>query len=157
MKDIIHIKARKSDGTVYRWWDAEIEEKSDTHLIARQRSGETVFEPENSWVSGINIRFYYWKDRHYNLMEIYSDTGEPLELYVNIASPMELKGRELSYYDYELDVIKKIDGEAILVDEDEFSQAIKDFKYSQDFIQACYKSAEDAIDLVNRWSWKDWN
>ena len=55
-------------------------------------------------------------------------------LYVDIATPPEWHGDELHLIDLDLDVLRTLDGEAILVDEDEFEEHRQTMSYPEHFV-----------------------
>jgi hypothetical protein len=73
------------------------------------------------------------------------------EIYVNISSPVEIKDSEIRFTDYELDVSRNPPHAARIVDEDEFLEAVSRYGYSEDFQQACYQVAREAIQVATGW------
>ena len=119
----------------------------------------TLVTPPGHWVDGVDggfasenaLRVYYWPGRWYCLLEAYTPGGELAEIYVNINSPVEIEGSQMRFTDYELDVSRRLPGEARLEDEDEFLEAAAEYGYSEEFQRACYEVAREALDLANGW------
>ena len=64
---------------------------------------------------------YYYFDRWYNIFEIYDrDDGRLKGWYCNIGMPVEMEGDTVSYVDLALDLWVSIDGDQVVLDEDEF-------------------------------------
>jgi protein associated with RNAse G/E len=149
--DRVHVRACKSDGTCYRWWTATVESAAPDELVLVTPVGHLIEDPNGNFVSGHALRSYYWPGKWYSLLEAYTPGGELVEIYVNISSPVQVTDSLVCFTDYELDVSRIPPGEAELMDEDEFQEAVLVYGYSEEFQQACYQVAAEAIDLANRW------
>jgi len=150
--DKIILRAYKSDGTCYRWHDSYVEKIQENCVIIVGGPGRRIHQPDGGFVAEYTIRSYLWLDKPISLLELFDEAGELLELYANINSPVVVAENEVSYTDYELDVVLKPGHSAVIVDEDEFDDAIVKFGYSKAFQQQCYQVALDAVDLVEGWS-----
>lgn len=149
--DRVQVKAYKSDGTCYRWWTATVESVAADQLVLVTPVGHLIEDPGDSFVSPNALRVFYWPGKWYCLLEAYTPDGELAEIYVNISSPMEIEGLEMRFTDYELDVSRRPPGEAQLLDEDEFEEAVVEYGYSEEFQRTCYQVAAEAMGLANRW------
>lgn len=150
--DRIRVKAYKADGTCYRWWGGTVEAVEADGVVVVTPAGREVQEVDGAcWVLRDAIRAFYWVDRRYNLLEVYRPDGEPIEIYVNVSSPVEIGISELSFTDYELDVIRELPHKARIVDQEEFRNAASKFGYSEEFQQTCYRAAREAVAVANRW------
>ena len=152
ISDKVLITALRADGKAYRWWNADIKQITSDCIVTRMSMGERVYEPNTEWLTMVHTQTFYWNNKPYNLTESYSSAGEPMDLYMNISSPIIVKQSELLYYDYELDVLKQGDHISIL-DEDEFKIAIREYKYNDDFIKECYKNVKEAVEVLRNWLW----
>ncbi len=148
----VQVKAYKSDGTCYRWWYATVEAVETDRIILVTPVGHRVEDPCGGWSSQHAIRSYYWLDRAYSLLEAYTADGQLDEIYINIGSPAQLGDGEISFTDYELDVSRTPPHRACIVDQDEFREAASRFGYPEEFQQACYEVADEALELANRWA-----
>lgn len=147
----VQVSAHKSDDTCYRWWYATVEAVETDEVVLITPVGHQVEDIRGSYASGYVIRTYYWPNRWYSLMEVYTPNGKLDEIYVNINSPVEIEDSHIRFTDYELDVSRKPPHEARIVDEDEFLEAVSKYGYSKRFQQACYQVAREAIDVANTW------
>ncbi|MCC2684051.1 MAG: hypothetical protein K0R75_950 [Paenibacillaceae bacterium] len=102
-----------------------------------------------------NSRAFYWANCNFNLIEIYDDRGDAMQVYINIASPFQLETMKLRYFDYELDVNKRKGHPTEILDEEEFIQAIDKYKYSDTFIRQCREALTSAIEFAERWEWRN--
>ncbi len=147
----LQIRAYKSDGTCYRWWQATLKAVELGRIIVVSPVGQRVEGVGGGWTSEHVIRAYYWLDRWYSLLEVYTPAGQLVEIYVNIGSPVEIAGLEMRFTDYELDVSLEPPQAARIVDEDEFQEAVTRYGYSPAFQQACYAAAHEALAVANGW------
>lgn len=147
----IQVKAYKSDGTCYRWWWATVEAIEEERIVTVAPAGKRVEALNGGWISAGAIRTFYWLQKPYSLLEVYTSTGALGEIYVNINSLVQLEPGQLSYVDYELDVTLRPPGMARIVDQDEFAEAILLYGYTAEFQQYCYQAAEEAVHLANGW------
>ena len=147
----VQVRAYKPDGTCYRWWCATVEAVETDQVVVVTPVGHRVEDIRGAWASEHAIRTYYWANKPYSLLEVYAPNGTLVEIYVNISSPVEIGDMQLSFTDYELDVSRKPPEEARIVDEDEFSEAVTKYGCSEEFQEACYQTAREAIGLANGW------
>lgn len=82
---------------------------------------------------------------------MYAPDGTLHEIYVNIASPVRIEESRIWFVDYELDVSREPPHEARIVDEEEFLEALSRYGASQEFQQACYRAARQAMEVAGRW------
>jgi protein associated with RNAse G/E len=149
--DRLQARAYKSDGACYRWWVATVEEVEADKFVLVTPAGHRVEGIDGGRPSENALRVYYWPGQWYSLLEAYAPNGKLAEIYVNISSPVEIEDSNLWFTDYELDVRRRPPGEAWLEDEDEFLEAATEYGYSEEFQQACYEVAREALDLANGW------
>lgn len=147
----VEVRALHADGRPYRWWDAVVESVHLDRFVTWNWAGHRVEGPHGGWVSQGSIRAVYWLDRPYNLLEVYSGAGDLEEIYINVASPPMVRGRQVSFVDHELDVTLRPGGQPRLLDEDEFEEAAARFSYTPDFQAACRRAAAEALEVAARW------
>jgi protein associated with RNAse G/E len=152
--DKIAVRAYKSDGTCYRWWTVTVEAVDENEIVVTAPPHHRVESIDGGWTSRYAIRSYYWPDKWYSLLEVYTPDGKLNEIYVNINSPIVIRGGNITFTDFELDVSRKLPRQARMVDEDEFLEAASRYGYSKAFQQTCYQVARDVIEVANRWTAK---
>jgi predicted RNA-binding protein associated with RNAse of E/G family len=82
---------------------------------ARRDLGYTVFEPGDHFVE------YFYTDQWFNIFAISSAEGQRKGWYCNIAAPALITDSEIAQIDLLLDVWVNPNGEALILDEDEFA------------------------------------
>ncbi len=153
--DKIHVRACKADGTVYRSWHTMIESVDADSIVTISPAGGMVEDRVRiSYQTEYILRSYYWFDKFYNLIEVFDTQGNLIEIYINIAAPPEFENDGMSFKDHELDVSKVFQGEARIVDEDEFAEAAIKYQYTKEFQDAMYSTANEALELANHWQAK---
>ena len=150
--DTIHVRACKTDGTVYRSWHTTIESVDADSIVTISPAGSSVFNIKGEeYPIHHHYRSYYWFDKFYNLLEIFEPSGELFHIYINVASPPEFENGIMSFKDHELDVSRYPPIAAELIDEDEFAEAAVKYQYSKEFQEKMYLAAEEAIELAIHW------
>lgn len=149
--DRVRIKAYKADGTCYRRWYATLEAAADDEVVVVTAPGHRVESTEGGWTSEYAIRSFYWLNRPYSLLEVYTFHGVLEEIFVNINSPVEIMDSEIRFTDYELDVSRKPPDRACILDEHEFLESACRYGYSPAFQQASYEAVREAVDLADSW------
>jgi protein associated with RNAse G/E len=153
--DRIQVQACKTDGTVYRSWQATIESMTANSIVTIAPAGSSVFNIKGEdYPIRHHYRAYYWFDKFYNLIEIFETSGELIHIYINVASPPEFKNGIMSFKDHELDVSRYVPKPAELVDEDEFAEAVITYQYTKEFQEKMYSVAHEALELANCWNAK---
>ena len=151
--DIIHVRACKADGTVYRSWQTMIESVDADLIVTVSPAGEYAFDlARGHYYTQHTLRSYYWREKDYNLIEAFDANGTLEEIYINIASPPRFENDGMSFIDHELDVSKVFPDAARLVDEDEFAEAAIKYGYTDEFKIRMYAAASEAIKLAERWT-----
>lgn len=149
--DTIEVQARKSDGTVYRWWHAVVEYVDCVRIVTVNRAGDRVYGPAGGWAIQHCTRTNYWFQRPYNLAEVYQPDGSVKQIYIHIASPATPGDGTLSYTDLELDVVKRPGQPLRIVDEDEFDDAAAQYGYTYEFKCSCRQAVQEALQLASCW------
>ncbi len=154
--DQIRVCARKTDGTVYRSWHTTIESVDAGSIVTISPAGSMIIDKTKlgDHPTENHLRSYYWYDKFYNLIEVFNTQENLIEIYINIASPPEFEDNVISFRDHELDVVRDMPDLARLVDEDEFTEAVVKYQYSEEFQKKLYAAANEALDLANSWNAK---
>jgi protein associated with RNAse G/E len=153
--DDIRIEALRSNGSCYRWWTARVEALIPGGVVTLAQAGSTVYEKDGPRPASRHVRSYYWFDRAHNLNEFFAPDGRFEMLYAHIASVPVADGGFLAYVDHELDIVRRPGQDPRLVDEAEFSEAVRIYGYSPEFEQRCRAEAARALELVRDWKLPD--
>jgi protein associated with RNAse G/E len=149
--DIITVRALHADGECYRWWQTPVESIRNDCIITLNSGPHIIHHTQGNSLSHLTVRSFYWLDKPYNLLEVYSAAGVWQEIYVNVASIPTIDREALTFTDHELDV-SLIPGQAArIVDQDEFEAAIARYGYSTEFQAHCWRVAEEACALAEGW------
>lgn len=154
--DVIRARALKHDGRPYRWWRTTLHDIDEKGLVTASQIGNLVRQPRSAWRTRSHIRGFFWFDRPQGVLECYGRTGELDELYVNIGTPVRLRAGKLEYTDYELDVSKRPGEAARIVDEDEFVEAAKRYRYSPALQRGVRAAAREGVKLAESWQPRGW-
>jgi len=154
----IKVEALKADGYCYRNWIGDLLLTTSEGCVVDTPPGTEIYlRKELGWIQKYPIRTFFLKEHHLNLMEVSTSAGDPLEIYINIASPMQMDFGLLSYIDYELDVVHDLREakEPEIIDEDEFEEAKLKYGYSTELINTCIKASQSALSLTKNWIFQD--
>ena len=140
---------------MYRSWHTTIETMDADSIVTVSPLGSEMYDQKRGNIHiGHTMRSYYWFDKFYNLIELFDAQGNLAQIYINIASPPYLEGESLCFKDYELDVFRYPSSAAILLDEDEFAEAVITYQYTKEFQEQMYSVANEALELANGWNAK---
>ena len=150
--EVITCYAKKADGTVYRTWQTEIEEIRDDRIVTYSAvGGKSIDVQRGTRVMTRLMRAYYWFSKHFNFLEEYEPNGELNQLYANVASQPLVSEGELSYIDYELDVMWRPCQPIQVLDEDEFEAAIHKYGYTTEHQAKCRDAVTEIAALMESW------
>jgi protein associated with RNAse G/E len=148
MDNQITIQALKYGNLLHYEWNTTLLEKTDSHIFVLGQRGrqlhhytkQKVFTME-TWT----IEFFSFDSWFTVSADIVH--GEIKQYYCNINQPAKMDGHTVSFVDLDLDYIR-INGEWMVVDEDEFeSNAIK-FAYPDTLIHQARQELEDLKERV---------
>jgi protein associated with RNAse G/E len=135
---------------------ATVDRVADGLVVTRSPAGHRIEGAGGGRVGQRHIRAFYWLDRPYNLIEAHEVDGSLHEIFVHIASPARIEGREIRYTDHELDVVRRAGAGPLVVDEEEFAEAAAAYGYSPAFQAACRAAAAEAVRLAAAWAPEPW-
>ena len=107
-----------------------------------RRGHEAEFRLPHGFVSLVP-RGEWWQAEFY-------PTHAQLEVYVNIGTPCEWRPGSIRQVDLDLDVVRLRDGSVTILDEDEFIEHQRRFKYAPELIDGARTAAAEIADLLGR-------
>ncbi|MDF2671012.1 MAG: hypothetical protein K0R67_3318 [Paenibacillus sp.] len=145
------IKSFKHDGHLHRMWlhnwlvpkERMFQEHAEESMYILVNSQTRIREGDGKeWVSRIPSVAFFIPGQWYNIVSLIEEQG--IRYYCNIASPPYVSGKVLTYIDYDLDVIRTIDGGVLVVDQEEYEQHKADYHYP-DIVDRKVKSGMDGL------------
>ena len=137
------------DGTPsYVWEGRLIERKGDLVVLEayftrdRRDLGYVVFDRGDLFIE------FYYLDRWYNVLQIYSAHGDPKGWYCNITKPATLLDGELRFVDLAIDLFAYPDGTSLPLDVEEFEELAVTLYAPQDTTQA--RAAFEELQRLHR-------
>jgi protein associated with RNAse G/E len=155
--DILTIRQLHADGACYRWHAAIVERVEADCVVALLHKGDLITQVTGNWELPDNVRMFFWPGKWLVLEETYTDDGTLKDLYININSPPTFVENVIEYVDYELDVAKDPGRPAIVLDEDEFAEAIATYGYSELHQQNCWAAVQAGLALAESWQPRGWH
>ena len=111
------------DGSPGYRWEGELVERHEDWLLFcaeftldRRDLGYVVFERGDVFYE------YYFRDRWYNVFQIYSAGGELKGWYCNVSAPAVIEDGVLTFVDLALDLFVYPDRRFLVLDQDEFDE-----------------------------------
>jgi protein associated with RNAse G/E len=155
--DTIIIRQLHADGACYRWHTAFVEHIETDGIVIILHKGMLIHQDSGNWEVPFNMRGFLWWDKWYTLEETYDEQGALRDLYININAPPTYSDHVIEYIDYELDVSKEPGVPAVVLDEDEFAEAIVKYSYSESHQQQCWAAVQAGLALAEVWQPRGWN
>ena len=151
--DDIAIRALHADRVMYRWRRALVEEVRADRIVTYAGVGGAILSPAyGRVVARDHVRSVFYLDRPYSVFEFHHTGGRASPaIYVNMNAPAEVSEAGITYVDHELDVAKNPGRPALIVDEDEFVEAIARYGYSPSFQAGVRAAAEEGVRVAETW------
>lgn len=129
--DIIKIIAYKHDGSIHRIWhkNTVLEANDQVVILANNKTSVTEFDGR-TWVTKETALVYFHAECWFNIVCMFREDG--IHYYCNLSSPFAADIDGIKYIDYDLDIKKYPDGKYFLLDEDEYNQHKKIYRYDND-------------------------
>ncbi|MBD2848366.1 DUF402 domain-containing protein [Paenibacillus sp. IB182496] len=121
------IKSFKHNGSLHRTWlenwlvpEAELtrEHRSESMLVLINQATPIREANGKCWVSRVPALSFFIPEQWFNVVALLERSG--IRYYCNVASPPYVYDNVLTYIDYDLDVIRTVEGAVHVVDRDEY-------------------------------------
>ncbi|WP_409343044.1 DUF402 domain-containing protein [Paenibacillus sp. MBLB4367] len=131
------IKSFKHDGRLHRVWlqnwrvpaNALHPDHAAEGMLVFVNSHTRIREADGTeWTSKVPGVSFFIPGQWFNIVALLEHNG--IRYYCNVASPPYEAGQVVTYIDYDLDVIRMMNGETVLVDEDEYERHKAVYHYS---------------------------
>ena len=132
------IKSFKHDGHLHRMWlqnwrvpdELLLAEHRAESMIVLINSQTPIRERDGKeWTSRIPSVTFFIPGEWYNVVSLLEEQG--VRYYCNIASPPYVNDGVITYIDYDLDVIRTLDGSIQIVDQEEYEHHKISYHYSE--------------------------
>lgn len=134
-KDAI-INARKYDGTIYKFWKADLIGQNNSLLLFHGIFDRQITHPELGVIRPGTISLeYFWLNENFNIFKFFEPEGSFRNFYCNVCLPPKFKNGILDYVDLDIDVIVSSDFSHRILDMDEFKKNAFEFDYSPELRQ----------------------
>ena len=120
---MMHVRKLDHNGNVIATYDGELLTR-DAHSVTLRAvwTWPTRQFDYATFEHGDIFREFFYNDRWYNVFEISTAQGELKGWYANVTRPARIMDDQLDWEDLLLDIWMGRDGEALVLDEDEFAQ-----------------------------------
>ena len=145
----IHVCSTKYDGSPHWEFDSWAAVEEAPLLITLNFAGQELQNSKGPWVTPYHTRNHFWSDRWYNVMRLDRPQGGGLEgWYCNVTTPAQFDGENVHYADLDLDVRVSAQGEAEVLDEDEFLENSVRLGYPPDVVAQSRQAVDELLELV---------
>ncbi|GMK46599.1 UPF0374 protein YgaC [Paenibacillus glycanilyticus] len=135
MNHSVQIKALKHGDLLHYEWNTDLLEEGDGYVFVLGRYGRKLQHHTKKYVFTVNnwsIEFF--SSKHWFTVSAAVVDGRINEYYCNINQPAIINGSEISFVDYDLDLVQR-GGEWMVIDEDEFADNAIKFGYSEQLMK----------------------
>lgn len=152
------IKSFKHDGHIHRIWFENwvvpehllLPEHGAEQMIVLINEQTLIAEADGSeWTSKVPGVSFFIPGEWFNVVVLLESEG--VRYYCNVASPpyKDARHKAITYIDYDLDVIRTVQGDVLLVDEDEYNAHRKLYHYSSIVEHKVQRGLEHLLDRVH--------
>lgn len=146
---IVTINSRKFDNSLHRSWKCQlVEESTDFWLFVGQFDNEIRHPNLGIIRKGTQSFEYYWKNNWFNIFRFHEPEGDFKFYYCNINLPPKFENNVLDYIDLDLDILVWHDFSFEILDQDEFKENSKRFKYPDPVISKVKKSLKELLKMI---------
>ncbi|HLU21427.1 MAG TPA: DUF402 domain-containing protein [Bacillaceae bacterium] len=144
MSETIHIMALKHPNIPHYEWEGEIIKKTDDYIVVLCKPGRQLkhhTKGKTFTMKNTSIELFSFKEWYTVAAGV--EEGEITSYYCNVAMPSKMNGNELTFVDLDLDLVKKVNADWQVVDEDEFEENSLKFSYSNELKDYAIHSLEE--------------
>ena len=147
----IHVCSSKYDGSPHWEFDSWLVLEREPLIVTSNFAGQELQTWNGPWTTPYDTRNHFWADRWYNVMRCDLPRGGGLDQwYCNVTTPPQYDGGNIRYVDLDLDVIVRANGEAEVVDEDEFLENSGRMAYPPDVIEQARAAVDELLSLARK-------
>lgn len=147
MNKVIHMKSFKYPDIPHYEWKGRILRETPEYVMVLCESGREMKHHTKNTTFTIDVtslEYFFLKEGYTVAMEI--EEGNILSYYCNISMPSVLHGNHISFVDLDLDLVKGINTDWLVVDEDEFEINSVKYGYPAELKEYALKS----LDLLQK-------
>lgn len=151
MGPIITISALKYPNIIHYEWQGEFLKITPEYVLVLCKAGRTLTHHTKGTTFTLpneSLEFFSLKQGFTVAMEI--ENRDILSYYCNIAMPSVFKNNHLSFIDLDLDLVKRLNSDWEVLDEDEFKINSFTYNYPPDFKNYAIQSLEELKGKIKR-------
>ncbi|MEK3808128.1 DUF402 domain-containing protein [Bacillus sp. FSL H8-0547] len=151
MGPIITISALKYPNTIHYEWQGELLKTTSEYVLVLCKAGRTLTHHTKGTTFKIpneSLEFFSLKDGFTVAMEV--ENREVISYYCNISMPSVFNDNRLSFIDLDLDLVKRLNDDWEVLDEDEFEINSSAYNYPPDLKDYAIQSLEELKGKIKR-------
>lgn len=145
----VKIKCFKNPDFPHYDWEGELLELNNNYALVLCHPGRKLIHySKNTEFILNNVSLEYFDFINGFTVAMGIENGKVISYYCNISSPCNFSRNCITYIDYDLDLVKKVNGDWEIVDEDEYIINSIKYNYSEDlkkFIENSLKNLKEII------------
>ena len=146
----ITVRSLKYDGRLHREWRAQIVQLDEPLIVVAGEFESEVSHPFlGTILAGTRSEEYFWTDRWYSVFRFTRPTGELINYYCNVNTPVRLEYPVLSFVDLDMDVLVAPDFSSLVLDEDEFEENEKLLSYPPEYRRRALEALAELETLIS--------
>ncbi|KEZ50853.1 DUF402 domain-containing protein [Metabacillus indicus] len=151
MRPIITISALKYPNIIHYEWQGELLKITSEYVLVLCKAGRTLTHHTKGTTFTLpndSLEFFSLKKGFTVAMEM--ENREIVSYYCNIAMPSVFENNHLSFIDLDLDLVKRLNNEWEVLDEDEFEINSYTYNYPPEFKDYVIQSLEELKGKIKR-------
>lgn len=146
----MQIKSVKHHGGLHRLWHENVVLADEGDVLIGMNKNTPVTEASGkAWQTNGLALFYFPVDKWFHVIILFQERDD-YSYYCNIASPPDMSEGILTYIDYDVDVIVTKDYTYEIVDEAEFMDHAKKWRYSAELQSTVQAAIKEVIELIHK-------
>lgn len=139
----MRVHSTKYDGSLHYRFPVEVVQLGPTEARLFTPIGTACESYRGAVEIDHPILMVYWADRPWNLHLSWFPDGRLRHWYVNVASPATWDDGVLRFVDLDVDVIRRANGEIVVLDEDELAEHRVRFGYPDELVDRIHRTVDD--------------
>jgi protein associated with RNAse G/E len=141
-------------------YDNSVRDEYETYLYSEKDGTILLFSPpatryydyrKQAWFEASDgLIEIYFKDKWFNVWHICEQKSNRNKIYSNICMPAVMEGNVLKWVDLDLDFRVHMDGSIELLDEEEFEQNARQFRYPGRVVEKARGACDEIVNLFER-------
>ncbi|MDQ4076538.1 MAG: DUF402 domain-containing protein [Chloroflexota bacterium] len=150
----ITILSTKYDESLHWRYEAFLLEEAEWGWLTFTPTGHAVETHKGAWLNLHPYLRWHWRERWWDALLVFKESGRWLEWYCNIITPPRLEAGTLRFHDLDLDVVWHHEHGIHIADTDEFERHAVQMEYPHALIQHAWECAQRVKQMMYKGEWR---